>query len=112
MVLTKTHGIDNTHGIDLDSWYRIGTPESHTYMRAECYPYVGFLKHRPSGLVLSISQNVRLSVYLSVRLFVRVLTFEVPFKGLFAPPSRSRMSNISRGSESLGKSDGKKWSQS
>ena len=37
-----THDIDNTHGIDLDSWYRIGTTESHTYERAECYPYAGF----------------------------------------------------------------------
>ena len=33
---------DNTHGIDLDSWYKIGTPESHTYERAECYPYAGY----------------------------------------------------------------------
>ena len=48
MVLAKTHGmdipygIDNTHGIDLNSWYSIGTSESHTYERAECYPYAGF----------------------------------------------------------------------
>ena len=38
-------------------------------------------------------------------------TFEVPFNGLFAPTSRSRMSNIFRDTESLGKSNGKKWSQ-
>ena len=38
-------------------------------------------------------------------------TFEVPFNGLFAPTSQSRMSNIFRDSESLGKSSGKKWSQ-
>ena len=51
--------------------------------------------------MLSISRNVRLSV---VRLsVVRVFTFEVPFNGLFAPTSRSRMSNIVRDSESLGK---------
>ena len=37
MVYTRTNGINNTHGIDWDSWYRIGTPESHTYERAECY---------------------------------------------------------------------------
>ena len=37
-------------------------------------------------------------------------TFEVPFNGLFAPTSRSWMSNIFRDSESLGKSNGKKWS--
>ena len=35
---------------------------------------------------------------------------EVPFNGLFAPTSRSRMSNIFRDSESLGKSNGKKLS--
>ena len=39
-----------------------------------------------------------------------MFTFEVPFNGLFAPTSRSRMSNILRDSESLGKSNGKKWS--
>ena len=45
-VLTRTHGIDkdNTQGIDLDKWYRISTPKSHTYERAECYPYAGFLR--------------------------------------------------------------------
>ena len=37
-------------------------------------------------------------------------TFEVPFNGLFAPTSRSRMLNIFRDSEFLGKSNGKKWS--
>ena len=42
---------------------------------------------------------------------VCVFTFEVPFKHLFAPTSQSRMSNIFRDSESLGKSNGKKWSQ-
>ena len=57
--------------------------------------------------MLSIGQFVRLSV----RVFVCVLTFEVPFKRLFAPTSQSQMSNIFRGLESLGKSNGKKWSQ-
>ena len=47
-----------------------------------------------------------LSVCLSLCLF----TFEVPFNGRFAPISQSRMSNIFRDSESLGKSNGKKWS--
>ena len=50
--------------------------------------------------------SVRLFVCPSVRLF----TLEVPFKRLFAHTSWSRMSNIFRGSESLGKSNGKKWS--
>ena len=66
-----------------------------------------FSKHRPSGPMLSISRNVRLCVCLSVCLF----TFEVPFNILFTPTSRSRMSNIFRDSESLGKSNEKKWSQ-
>ena len=51
------------------------------------------------------------SVRLSVCPSVHVLTFEVLFKRLFAPTFRSRMSNIFRDSESLGKSNGKKWSQ-
>ena len=54
--------------------------------------YAGFSKHRPSGPMLSISWNVRLSVCPSVRLF----TFKVPYKRLFAPTSRSTMSNIFR----------------
>ena len=42
MLCTQTYGIDNTHGIDLSSWYNsIGTPESHTYERAECCPSAG-----------------------------------------------------------------------
>ena len=41
---------------------------------------------------------------------VCVFTFEVTFNGLFAPTSRSRMSNIFKDSESLGKNNGKKWS--
>ena len=66
-----------------------------------------FSKHWPSGPMLSISRNVRLSVCPSVRVF----TFEVPFKHIFAPISWSRMSKIFRDSESLGKINGKKWSQ-
>ena len=50
------------------------------------------------------------SVCPCVRLSVCLFTFEVPFNGLFAPTSRSRMSNIFRDSESLGKSNGKKLS--
>ena len=61
--------------------------------------------------MLSISRNVRLFVCQSVRVSVCLFTFEVPFNGLFAPTSRSQMSNIFRDSESLGKSNGKKWSQ-
>ena len=43
--------------------------------------------------------------------FFGLLRFSVFFKGLFAPNSWSWMSNIFRDSESLGKSNGKKWSQ-
>ena len=52
-----------------------------------------------------------MSVCLSVCQCVHVFTFEVPFKHLFVPISWSRMSNIFRDSISLGKSNGKKWSQ-
>ena len=70
-----------------------------------------FSNHRPSGPMLSISRNVRLSVCLSLCPSVCVFTFEVPFKRLFAPTSQSRMSNIFRDLESLGKSNKKKWFQ-
>ena len=43
--------------------------------------------------------------------FFCLLRFSVFFNGLFAPTSQSRMSNIFRDSESLGKRNGKKWSQ-
>ena len=43
--------------------------------------------------------------------FFGLLRFLVFFNGLFAPTSQSRMSNIVRDSESLGKSNGKNWSQ-
>ena len=46
MVCTYTYGIDNTHDIDLNSWYSIGTPESHMYERGECYPYAGFFFYK------------------------------------------------------------------
>ena len=42
--------------------------------------------------------------------FFGLLQFLIFFNGLFAPTFRSRMSNIFRDSESLGKSNGKKWS--
>ena len=32
--------ICSPHG--MESWYSIGTPESHTYERAKCCPYAGF----------------------------------------------------------------------
>ena len=61
MVLTRTHGIDNTHDIELDSWYRIGTPDSHTYERAECYQYAGFFllkKNSNLDLEFFINHNI------------------------------------------------------
>ena len=52
-----------------------------------------------------------MQVCVSVCPSVRVFTFEVPFKRLFAPTSQSQMSNILRDSESLRKRNGKKWYQ-
>ena len=52
--------------------------------------------------------SVRVSVCPSVCPSVCLFTFEVLFNGHFAPTSRSRMSNMFRDSESLGKSNGKK----
>ena len=69
-----------------------------------------FSKQQPSGPMLSISQFVHMCVCVCVCLCVSLYTFEVLFNSLFAPTSRSRMSNIFRYSESLGKSNGKKWS--
>ena len=68
--------------------------------------------YRPSRMVqtVSVRPSVCLSVCLCVSLSVRVFTFEVPFNGIFAPTSQSRLSNIFRDSESLEKSNGKKWS--
>ena len=57
--------------------------------------------------MLSITRNVHMFVCVFVCLSVCVFTFEVPFKGLFAPTSRSWMSNILKDSESFGKSNGK-----
>ena len=45
------------------------------------------------------------------KFFIPLFIFEVPFERLFAPTSLSRMSNIFRDSESLGKIICKKWSQ-
>ena len=50
-------------------------------------------------------KSICLYVCLSVCSFL-----EFPFNVLFAPTSQSRMSNIFRDSESLGGSNGKKWS--
>ena len=68
-----------------------------------------FSKNRP--LADSFIESRCPSVCLFVSVSVCVFTFEVPFNGLFAPTFRCWMSNIFRDSESLGKSNGKKWSQ-
>ena len=41
MVQTQTQGIENIHGIVSDSWYSIGTPESHTYKKGQVVPVCG-----------------------------------------------------------------------
>ena len=56
--------------------------------------------------MLSIIRNVLPSACLSGSLF----TFEGPFKRIFALTFRSWISKVFRDSESLGKSNGKKWS--
>ena len=66
-------------------------------------------KH-PIWVISDLFNDITKLVDLCVCLCVCLFTFEVPFNGLFAPTSRSRMSNIFRDSESLGKSNGKKWS--
>ena len=60
-------------------------------------------KNRPPGPILSKSWNVCQCV--------RLFTFEVTIKCLFALTSQSQMSKILRGSKSLGKDNWKKWSQ-
>ena len=78
-----------------------------------CFACVTFILFKASALWAdafykskcpSVYVSVRVSVCVSVRLF----TFEVPFKRLFAPTSQSRMSKLFRDSESLGKSNGNK----
>ena len=56
--------------------------------------------------MLSISWFVRPCVCMSA-----CSLFELPFKPLFAPTSQSRMPKIFIDFKSLGKSNGKKWSQ-
>ena len=59
---------------------------------------------RSEHFSLKIVENRR------AKFFLLFFTFEVQFNSLFAPTFRSWMSNIFRDSESLGKSNGKKWS--
>ena len=64
--------------------------------------------HWDFGPMLSLSRFVHMCVCLCV--CVCVLTFEVPFKRIFAPTFQIWMSKTLRDSESLRKSNGKKWS--
>ena len=65
-----------------------------------------FSNHRPFGMMLSISQFSHMSVCVSVCSLLRYRL------NVFLPPtSQSWMSHIFRDSESLGKSNGKKWSK-
>ena len=68
--------------LDFDSWFSKNRPLADSFIELQC---------------------------LCVCVFVpfHVLDFEA----YFAPTFRSRMSQIFRDSESLGKSNGKKWSQ-
>ena len=82
--------------------------EKNALISCICPNFTKFTK--PSGPMLSISRNVHMCVCVCGCLCV-FFTFEIPFKRLFAPTSRSWMSQIFRDSESLGKSNENKWSQ-
>ena len=60
------HGIDNTHGIDFDSLYSIGTSKSSMYKRAECYPYARFflpyVQKFPSSVIVLCWQSTSLVI--------------------------------------------------
>ena len=78
---------------------------AETAVRENCTYLTDFSKHRPSGSMLSISRNVRLSVCLCVCSLLRYrLT-------VFLPPLPKSDVQYFKDSESLGKSNGKKWSQ-
>ena len=64
-----------------------------------------FSKHRPSGLMLSMSGNVRVFVSVSV---CSILRYRL---NVLLPPLQDGGCPKFRGSESLGISSGKKWSQ-
>ena len=74
-----------------------------------CLPYAGFSKHRPSGPMLSISRYVHMFVCVSVCVSVcSLLRYRLT---VFLPPlPEVRCPIFFRDSESLGKSNGKKWS--
>ena len=67
MVLTKNHGIDS------DLWYSIGTPESHTYKRAECCPFAGFLVEVSTDVLILVEVLAEGLVLLVVLGLVEVL---------------------------------------
>ena len=56
------------------------------YFQWNLFPIFIFSKHQPSGPILSKSGNVHPCA--------RLFTFEVPFKRLFAPTSKSWVSNF------------------
>ena len=58
MVWIWTYVIDNTHGVDLDSWYSIGTPESHKYEKAECCPFAGFFMTVSEPKIIGEKKNI------------------------------------------------------
>ena len=63
-------------------------------------------EHFPSKIVLKCSDKKSF-----LRILKNLVTFEVSFKRLFVPTSKSWMSNFFRDSESLEKNNLKKWSQ-
>ena len=86
-------------------------PNLCLFKALQSFNYI-FSKYRPSGPMLSISRNVRLCVSMSVCPYVcPCVHFEVTFKYLFVPTSKSWMSKVFRNLESFRKHDKEKWSQ-
>ena len=75
-----------------------------------CFVPFYISSNNKAGVIL-FKASAHMCVCVSMCVCVCLFTFEVPFKRLFAPTSRSQMSNIFRDSESLRKSAGNKWSQ-
>ena len=120
-VFNRMHTVDATHWNDHHHWHHNNNNHHPQHHYHHNYHYTPYHNHNPTMTIRhpivwvgggwgSKCPYVCLFVCVCVCLSVCVFTFEVPFNGLFAPTSRSRMSNIFRDSESLRKSNEKKCS--
>ena len=109
----RWHMISDTWRLKLQNllfrqfWYKCFYPHTLTYSVSSVCRIFKASALLAAAFYKSKCPSVCRPVCLSFCLF----TFEVPFKRLFAPTSWSRMSQDFRDSESLGKSNGNKWSQ-